>query len=282
MPISRTSESPELPALRWRVGSQAGLTREGLRKLPPLAWAWLLPALLLLLWWLAARHAWVPVLVLPPPADVLEALQELLRSGELWLHTAVSVQRVLGGFALGAALGLALGVAMGLSALARDYLYPSFKALAQVPVLGWLPLLMLLVGLDESLKWLLVAKAALVPVTLNTMKGLENVPRRYVELAQVLAYSRWQLLSRVLLPAALPPIWTGLRYGLTHAWLALVVVELLASSEGLGFLIIYGRQLFQLELVMAAVLVVGLFGWSLDRLLAALEAHLLRWRREAF
>ncbi len=282
MPISRTSESPELPALRWRIGSQAGLARERLRKLAPLAWAWLLPALLLLLWWLAARHAWVPVLVLPPPADVLEALQALLRSGELWQHTAVSVQRVLGGFALGAALGLALGAVMGLSALARDYLYPSFKALAQVPVLGWLPLLMLLVGLDESLKWLLVAKAALVPVTLNTMKGLENVPRRYVELAQVLAYSRWQLLSRVLLPAALPPIWTGLRYGLTHAWLALVVVELLASSEGLGFLIIYGRQLFQLELVMAAVLVVGLFGWSLDRLLAAIEAHLLRWRREAF
>lgn len=282
MPISRTSESPELPALRWRIGSQAGLAREGLRKLAPLAWAWLLPALLLLLWWLAARQAWVPVLVLPPPTDVLEALQALLRSGELWQHTAVSVQRVLGGFALGAALGLALGAAMGLSALARDYLYPSFKALAQVPVLGWLPLLMLLVGLDESLKWLLVAKAALVPVTLNTMKGLENVPRRYVELAQVLAYSRWQLLSRVLLPAALPPIWTGLRYGLTHAWLALVVVELLASSEGLGFLIIYGRQLFQLELVMAAVLVVGLFGWSLDRLLAAIEAHLLRWRREAF
>lgn len=282
MPISSTSESSELPALRWRIGSQAGPAREGLRKLTPLAWAWLLPALLLLLWWLAARHAWVPVLVLPPPADVLEALQALLRSGELWQHTAVSVQRVLGGFALGAALGLALGAAMGLSALARDYLYPSFKALAQVPVLGWLPLLMLLVGLDESLKWLLVAKAALVPVTLNTMKGLENVPRRYVELAQVLAYSRWQLLSRVLLPAALPPIWTGLRYGLTHAWLALVVVELLASSEGLGFLIIYGRQLFQLELVMAAVLVVGLFGWSLDRLLAAIEAHLLRWRREAF
>lgn len=269
-------------ASRPRPAWAAAARRLLLAPLRALAWAWLVPGLLLLLWWLAAREAWVPPQVLPPPAEVAASLQGLVASGELWPHTLISVQRVALGFAAGAGLGLLLGAAMGLSPLARDYLHPSFKALAQVPVLGWLPLLMLLVGIDEALKWLLIAKAALVPVALNTMQGLQSVPSRYIELARVLGYTRWQRLSRVLFPAALAPIWTGLRYGLTHAWLALVVVELLASSEGLGFLIIYGRQLFQLELVMAAVIVVGAFGWALDRLLAAIEARLLRWRREAF
>lgn len=252
------------------------------RRLRALLWAWLLPLALLALWALAARFGWVAPQVLPPPGDVAAALHELIASGEIWPHTLVSLQRVLGGFALGLGAGLALGTAMGLSPLLKDYLYPSFKALAQVPVLGWLPLLMLLVGMDESLKYLLIAKAALVPVTLNTLKGLENVPSRHIEVAKVLGYGRWQLLRRVIFPAALAPLWTGLRHGLTHAWLALVVVELLASSEGLGYLIVYGRQLFQLESVLAAVVVVGLFGWALDRGLAGIERRLLGWRKEAF
>jgi sulfonate transport system permease protein len=157
-----------------------------------------------------------------------------------------------------------------------------FKAFAQVPVLGWLPLLMLLVGIDEALKIILIAKAALVPIALNTCKGIQGVPTRYIEVAKVLRFTRWQLLSRVVFPAALAPIWGGIRYGLTHAWLALVVVELLASSEGLGYMIVYGRQLFQLDVVLAAVLVVGLVGYTLDKLLALIEKRLLGWRKEAF
>jgi sulfonate transport system permease protein len=171
---------------------------------------------------------------------------------------------------------------MGLSPTLKDYVYPLFKAFSQVPVLGWLPLLMLLVGIDEALKVILIAKAALVPVTLNTYHGIRGVPTRFIEVARVLRFNRWQLLSRVVFPAALPTVWNGVRYGLTHAWLALVVVELLASSEGLGFMIVYGRQLFQLDVVMAAVAVVGAAGYLLDRLLAAIELRLLRWRKEAF
>ena len=178
--------------------------------------------------------------------------------------------------------GLALGVAMALSPTFKDYVYPLFKAFAQVPVLGWLPLLALLVGIDEALKIILISKAALVPIALNTYKGIRNVPTRYLEVARVLKLSRWQVLSRVVFPAAIAPIWNGVRYGLTHAWLALVVVELLASSEGLGFMIVYGRQLFQLDVVLAAVVVVGVIGYLLDRLLSSIEHRLLGWRKEAF
>lgn len=244
--------------------------------------AWPVPLVLFIAWAVAAHFEWVAPQVLPPPQAVWAALSESIVSGELWANVQVSLLRVVGGFAVGLAGGLLLGVAMGLSPTVKDYVYPLFKAFSQVPVLGWLPLLMLLVGIDEALKIILISKAALVPITLNTYKGIQGVPTRYIEVARVLGFSRWQLLSRVVFPAALAPIWNGVRYGLTHAWLALVVVELLASSEGLGFMIVYGRQLFQLDIVLAAVLVVGVIGFALDKSLAAIEKHLLRWRKEAF
>ena len=246
------------------------------------ALAWLLPFALLALWSVAARFEWIAPQVLPAPGAVLSTLNDAVQSGELWTNLQISLLRVLAGFSIGLAGGLSLGLAMGLSPTVRDYLYPLFKAFAQVPVLAWLPLLMLLVGIDEALKIILIAKAALVPIALNTCKGIQGVPTRYIEVAKVLRYTRWQLLSRVVFPAALAPIWGGIRYGLTHAWLALVVVELLASSEGLGYMIVYGRQLFQLDVVLAAVLVVGLVGYALDKLLARIEKRLLGWRKEAF
>ena len=240
---------------------------------------WLFPLALLLLWQLSALQAWVPEQVLPPPGVVYDSFAALLASGELWDHLQVSLVRVFSGFGIGLAAGLLLGGAMGLSPTLRDYLFPLFKAFSQVPTIGWLPLLMLLVGIDEELKFLLIAKAALVPVTINTCQGMQGVPNSYVEVAKVYGFSRWQLLSRVVFPAATAPIWNGVRYGLTHAWLALVVVELLASSEGIGYLIVYGRQLFQLDLVLAAVVAVGIVGFLLDKLLARSEAWLLRWRK---
>lgn len=244
--------------------------------------AWPLPLAVLVLWAVAAHFEWIAPQVLPAPEAVALTFKESLLSGELWANLQISLLRVLAGFAVGLVGGIALGVAMGLSPTVKDYVYPSFKAFAQVPVLGWLPLLMLLVGIDEALKIILISKAALVPIALNTYKGIQGVPTRYIEVARVLQFSRWQMLSKVVFPAALAPIWNGVRYGLTHAWLALVVVELLASSEGLGFMIVYGRQLFQLDVVLAAVVVVGAVGYALDKLLAVVEKRLLGWRREAF
>jgi sulfonate transport system permease protein len=241
-----------------------------------------LPLTVLAVWALAAHFEWVAPQVLPAPEAVALTFKDSLLSGELWANLQISLLRVLAGFSVGLVGGLTLGVAMGLSPTFKDYVYPTFKAFAQVPVLGWLPLLMLLVGIDEALKIILISKAALVPITLNTYKGIQGVPTRYIEVARALEFTRWQMLSKVVFPAALAPIWNGVRYGLTHAWLALVVVELLASSEGLGYMIVYGRQLFQLDVVLAAVVVVGAVGYALDKLLALAERRLLGWRKEAF
>jgi sulfonate transport system permease protein len=227
----------------------------------------LLPVTLLALWALGAQQGWIAPQVLPPPLFVWETLRDLATSGDLWMHAQASLQRVLVGFVAGSAIGLTLGTAMGLSRKSEAYLLPTFNALVQIPVLGWLPFVLLLVGIGEPLKYILIAKAAMVPVALNTLQGFRQAPPTLREVGRVYNYSRRQEVLEIVLPTALPTLFTGLRLGFTKAWLSLVVVELVASSEGLGYLIVYGRQLFQLDLVMAAVIVVGALGYVIDRLL---------------
>ncbi|WP_444813133.1 ABC transporter permease [Variovorax saccharolyticus] len=278
-----STPSARLPVVLARAaGSGQPAWRRWSRQLLPRLAGWPFPLAVLLLWYLGARFEWIAPQVLPSPAAVWSTLLDLFDTGEIWGHLRVSLVRVFAGFAVGLVAGGALGVAMGLWPTFKDYVYPLFKAFSQIPVLGWLPLLMLLVGIDEALKVILIAKAALVPVALNTLKGIEGVPTRYIEVARVLRFTRWQLLTQVVFPSAFAPIWNGVRYGFTHAWLALVVVELLASSEGIGFLIVYGRQLFQLDVVLASVVVVGAVGFALDRALKLIETRLTRWRRAGF
>lgn len=263
-----TPSSPRTPAV---IGKKPVKAR------PPLT-GWIVPSILLLAWAVASHQQWVAPQILPAPAIVAQTLAEQVKSGELFVNFAISLGRVAGGFALGGALGVGLGVAMGLSRRVEQYLYPLFNAVSQVPVLGWLPLAMMVLGIGEALKVVIIAHAALVPIAINTLKGIRNVPVAYLDVARTFRFSKRQLLRKVVFPASIPSVFVGVRYGLTQAWLSLVTVELLASSEGLGFLIVWGRQLFQLDLVLAAILVVGVVGLLLDRGLERLEARLLRWR----
>jgi sulfonate transport system permease protein len=253
---------------RWLLGRRAPRAPVGL----------LVPLCLMMLWIVASRHGWVPPQILPGPDDVWATLTDLWDSGDLWRDTAISLQRVVEGSLIGGSAGLVLGISLGLSRGLEAYVRPLFSALAQIPALGWLPLMMLLVGIGEPLKVVIIAIAASVPITLNTMNGIRDVPAGYIEVGRVFRYNRLQLLRRIVLPAALPPIFVGVRYGVTHAWLALVAVELLASSEGLGYLLVWGRQMFQLDVVIAAMAVIGVIGFVLDRALAAMEARLQRWK----
>lgn len=240
------------------------------------------PLALALLWWgLSAFHL-VSSQLLPSPAKVLARIAAMAASGELWVHIGWSIRRIVAGFAIGAGAGLVLGTAMALSARARAYLYPTFSIFIYVPILAWLPVLMLFLGLGETLKLVLIAKAALVPVTLQTFNAVRDVPYGFVEVARVNRLTRPQSIVHVVLPAAFPAIWTGLRYAHGRAWAALVIVELLASSEGLGFLVIEGQQLLQIDLLIAAIIVLAVIGFTLDRLLALPERWVARWRQDGF
>jgi sulfonate transport system permease protein len=245
-----------------------------------LALGLIVPGGLLIAWIIAALLGWLPEQILPPPWVVLDTLSQSIQDGSLLSNTVTSLRRVGEGFGAGALAGLVFGTAIGLSRIARDLVDPLFLALSQVPTLGWLPIVVLFVGIDEGLKIIVIGWSAFIPVVLNTSQGVRDVPQTYMELGRVLLFSRWSKLTTIVMPSAVPSIFTGLREAIANSWQTLVAVELIASFEGLGYLMAYGRQLFQLELVVSAMIAVGLVGLLIHGLLALAETRLQRWRPE--
>jgi sulfonate transport system permease protein len=238
----------------------------------------LLPLSVLGLWQIAVTHEWIAVQLLPPPTLVWQSLCELAQSGDLTANLLVSLTRIGWSVLIGSTLGWLLGFWIGLSKTARAYLYPSFEVFSQFPVVGWIPILIIFLGIDEALKIVAISIAVVVPVTVATFKGISNIPQNLLEVARVYCFSRTQVLLRVVLPAALPSLFSGFRQGIMQAWLALVFVELLASSEGIGYLMVWGRQLMQLDLVFVGVIMIGVVGVLLDLSLRWLESRLQSWR----
>ena len=235
------------------------------------------PIALLYLWHVSVEKNWVNPLLLPAPELVWIALKDLYQTGELWSNLSVSLSRIGYGFSAGILLALGLGLTMGLSHRAEAYIWPTFKAINLVPVIGWIPLLILLVGIDEALKIILIAKAALVPMTINVFKGVRNIPQQLTEVADVYQLSTWSRFKNVVLPGAFISFIGGLRLSLASSWGALVAVELLASSEGIGYVMVYGRQIFQLDVVMATVVVIGLVGFGFDVVIRVIQKQFRGW-----
>ena len=237
----------------------------------------IVPILVFVAWEAATLSGALPVQILPPPSLVASTFYDLLRDGEIAANLKISLWRIACGFAIGSAAGLVFGTAMGMSRPVEDYCGPLFRALAQIPSLGWVPILILIFGLDDILKYLIIAKACFVPTTLSTAQGIRNIPRQYLDVASVLRLSRRTVLMKLLVPAALPTIFGGLRLALSHAWIALIVVEMLAATEGVGYMMVWGRTLFQIDIVMVGMIVIGVIGLLLDIGLARLERRLQRW-----
>lgn len=247
------------------------------------AWAkraqgWLLPLAVLLIWETVVAQQWVSAHLLPPPSELAHTLLELTRSGALLAHIGVSVARVLAGFAIGAALAVALGAVVGLSPRVEALIDPSFQALRAIPSLAWVPLLLLWLGIDEAPKLTLIAIGAFFPVYLNLVAGIHNVDRKWVEVGRVHGLRTGALIGRVFLPAALPHVLTGLRGGLSLAWMFLVAAELMAATRGLGYLLTDGRETGRADLVLVAIGVLAVLGALSDSLLRLLETRWLAWR----
>jgi sulfonate transport system permease protein len=240
------------------------------------------PLLLLVLWQVATLRVWLPPQILPEPTFVWETLLDMLGSGELKSHLFFSLKRVAWSMLIGGSIGLSLGFAMGLSRTAKAYLYPSFTLFSQFPVIGWSPLLIIFCGIDEALKIATITIAVIVPFAVATYKGIQNVPEKLMEVGRIYRFSFFQTLWRIGLPAALPAVLGGIRQGGMQAWLALVFVELLVSSEGLGYLLVYSRNLMQLDVVIVCMATIGLVGLLFDLALTWLERHFSNWSPKGY
>ncbi|MFJ2319784.1 ABC transporter permease [Pseudomonas sp. NPDC087817] len=236
-----------------------------------------LPLLIVIALEIIVRVGWLPSYQMPAPSEIALTLTDLAE-GALWKHIGASLIRVLLGFAIGAGLALVFAAWVGLSREAEAYLEPTFAALRSIPSLAWVPLLLLWLGIDETSKVVLIAIGAFFPVYVNVVAAIRNIDRKLVEVGHIYGFSRLQLVRRILLPAALPGLFTGLRSGMSLAWMFLVAAELIAATKGLGYLLSDGRETSRPDIVLAAIIVLALLGKLSDGLLAALERRWLRWR----
>ena len=245
--------------------------------------ALVVPLALLLGWHLAVKAGMTRLI--PSPADVAEYMVDFAVGGiwddafsaTLHIHLFASMTRVYGGFALAALVAVPLGLLIGRNETVRALLDPFLQLMRPIPVTAWLPLSMILFGLGPRSAFFLVFLGAFYPILLNTVFGVRSVEKRLFEAASMLGCSGTAQFFRVVLPASLPSIFTGLRLGLGLAWFVIVVGEMTGVPQGLGAVIMDGRTLSRTELVICGMIVIGIAGFISDRIIVALMNRLLRW-----
>ncbi len=260
MPARKTSQNR-----RWQVS-------------PSFALKLVLPLAILVLWEVVARTGLVPAYNFPPPSVVLETLIELARSGAMFTNLSISALRVLIGFLIGAGVGTLLGALTGFSAKWRDLLDGTVQSLRSVPIIAWVPLFILWLGIDEAPKICLIAIGAFFPVYLNLYTALRGVDRKLIEVGQANRMTGWRLVRRVMLPSALPAYFVGLRTGLSLSWMFVAAAELLGASSGIGYMLLEAQSLGRPAVVIASMILFGICGKATDLLLAVASARVLHWQ----
>jgi NitT/TauT family transport system permease protein len=241
------------------------------------------PLLLILLWHVAVIYSGTRLV--PSPRQVAVMMWDFAFggvyddafSGTIVTHILTSMQRVYGGFLLAAALGIPLGLLIGRIKVLQNLLDPTISLLRPIPVTAWLPLSMIFFGLGPNAAIFLVFLGAFYPILLNTTFGVRSVDVRLFEAAAMLGCSGPAMFRQVVLPAALPSIFNGLRIAHGFAWILIVVGEMTGVPTGLGSVIMDGRTLSRTDLVVTGMIVIGALGFLTDRIIVALSNRLLRW-----
>ena len=243
----------------------------------------IVPVVLVLVWDLCVRMTGTRLI--PLPRDVAIMLYDFTFGGiyddafskTIHIHLWKSVQRVYGGFFAAAAVGIPLGLLIGRIPSVRNLLDPTLQMLRPVPVTAWLPLSMIFFGLGPNAAIFLVFLGAFFPIVLNTTFGVRSVDHKLFEAASMLGCTGSSLFRQVVLPAATPSIFNGLRLGHGFAWILIVVGEMTGVPEGLGAVIMDGRTLSRTDLVISGMIVIGLAGFLSDRVIVAINNRLLAW-----
>jgi sulfonate transport system permease protein len=236
------------------------------------------PLVLLGLWQLGSALGLIPQNVLPAPSLIGEAGVELIRNGQLADALRVSGVRVIEGLLLGGSIGLVLGMVVGLSRWVESTVDPPMQMIRALPHLGLIPLFILWFGIGELPKVLLVALGVSFPLYLNTVSAIRQVDPKLFETAQVLGFSFWQRLGRIIVPSAAPQILVGLRQSLAIAWLTLIVAEQINADKGIGFLINNARDFLRIDIIIFGLIIYALLGIITDAVVRILEQRALRYR----
>lgn len=231
----------------------------------------------LILWQVASTRGWVNPAVFPPLDAIAAALWKGIAGGALLDDIAISIQRSGIAFVAAVALGIPLGLFMGQIAAVERALDPILQLFRQTSALALYPVFILLLGLGETSKVFVIFWATLFPILLATIGGVKEVDRKLVEMAETYGATRLTVFRRVVLPAAVPAIFVGLRLSATTALLLLIAAEMIGANKGVGFQVMNAQYNFQIPLMFAAIFLLAVLGLAANAVLVALQRHLCRW-----
>lgn len=236
------------------------------------------PVLLLLIWEILSRTKTIDPLFWPPPSSLWGTTKTLFTEKDLLGDITISLFRILGGFLIGSIPGILIGLAMGLFWPVRIFLMPLASAIYAVPKIAILPLVIIMFGIGELSKVMIVAISIFFLVALNTMSGVLAIDSQYHDVARNLGASRWELFATVALPGSLPAIFTGMRLSLGFALIVIVGTEFLAADQGIGFMIWQSYQTLRIQQMFVGLVITGIMGWGLTLLLDLIEHFAVPWR----
>lgn len=237
------------------------------------------PLALVLIWTAASAFGLLDPRILPAPWAIVGTFGDLIADGRLQSNFLTSSVRALLGLGFGIVIGLLLAVISGLSRVGEAFIDGPIQIKRAVPTLAMIPLLMLWLGIGETMKVTIITLGVVVPIYMHTHNALRAIDERYVELAETLRMSQRDFLLQVVLPGAVPGFLLGLRFAVTLCWVSLVVVEQINATSGLGYMIELARTYGQTQIIIVGLVVYAVLGLASDGVVRLLERRLLSWRR---
>jgi sulfonate transport system permease protein len=238
----------------------------------------LFPMIILIIWETFTRLKLFPAILLPPLEAVIISFADQVKSGQLAADVSISIKRVLQGYSIAVVLGVTLGVFMGVSDKMNKFFSLTLNAVRQIPMIAWMPLIILWAGIGEASKVVIIVIGAIFPILLNTINGITQTPQGYIEVGQIFKLSKWALLRKVYLPSALPSIFVGLKLGLGISWMVVVAAEMISASSGIGYRINDARSLLRSEVVIVGMIVIAVIGVLMDQILSRFLAKITPWQ----
>ena len=246
----------------------------------PLTWGWVIgPVLLLIYWSVLSLTGFLDNRILPAPWTALTTGIDLVRDGRLQENLAVSAWRAAQGLSFGVLAGVSLALLSGLSLLGGYVIDGLVQLKRGIPVLALIPFMILWFGVGEAMKVTVIAVTVFAPIYIHTHSALRAIDLKQVELAETLGLGRWAFIRHVVLPGALPGLLLGLRFGVTAAWLALVVVEQLNATSGIGYMITLARNYAQTDVMLVGLVIYAILGLASDAVVRLIQSRALVWRR---
>lgn len=237
------------------------------------------PLLLLVIWASTSALGWLDPHTLSPPWTVVTTTADLITDGRLQSNLETSVTRAVLALVAGVVAGVVLALISGLSRIGEALVDGPIQIKRAIPTLALIPLFIIWLGIGESMKITVIALSVFVPVYINTHAALRGIDARYAELAETVGLSRSAFIRRIALPGSLPGFFTGLRIAVTVSWLALVVVEQINATSGIGYLMTQARNYGQTDIIVVGLTIYALFGLASDTVVRFIEGRALSWRR---